>query len=139
MDNVQWESAIVYQQVKRNMENSRYRHDLAQAEIMARKLKGHQRPGQAEDEKISLGLRGLEEAEKREREDDPESALRMYELSIDLLLKCLRSASSDTAKKVISERAKVALSQAENLKMKIAREGNGNGKGKRATGVGSDN
>ena len=98
---------------------TRYKYDLEQAEMMSRKLS---KPASASVETISnmeLGLQGLEDAERLVASSS-EEALKIYELSIELLLKCLRL--SGTNHDMIAKRVKVALEEAEALKATIAKQ-----------------
>ena len=96
----------------------RYKYDLQQAEMMSRKL---HKPASASLETIQnveLGLQGLEDAERLVRQGSLEEALKIYELAIELLLKCLKAAG--TNEDMIRNRVKVALGEAEALKARLA-------------------
>jgi SpoVK/Ycf46/Vps4 family AAA+-type ATPase len=109
---------------------NRYEYDMAQAEAMRYKS---QRRGQGtaanKDKKrltlqdIELALRGLEQAELQREEGDHESALRLYELSLEILIMYLKN--DESIKRInidhdtVAARVSVALSDAEQLKARL--------------------
>ena len=110
--------------MERSFTGDRTKQDMSQAHMMARRLTSHQPPQAAArsaespqtQQNIWLGFHGLKEAETLEEKRQNEGALRLYELSIDLLLKCLRNTPIEDTQQLISQRVTVALSKAEALK-----------------------
>jgi ATP-dependent 26S proteasome regulatory subunit len=110
----------------------RYKYDMMQAEAMRAKLRrpSESRQGRVEEEDdVRLGLRGLDEADALQERGELKEALRLYELSIDLLLRFLRENSPKKKDNydsgTISERVSVALSEAESLKQRMSQVSTG--------------
>jgi len=140
MDEIHWESLLLLAEctnIAKTFEDKmaktsksssntvdRYKHDMLQARNLQRKSKRSLKvvtAGELEDISggIELALHGLEDAEALERKGSLKEALNIYELSIELLLKHLRSSPKKNGD-FIAERIKVALSEAENLKAQIS-------------------
>lgn len=114
----------------------RYASDMRQAEAM-RRSKGNVRAsgsqGTANDNKkrltsadVELALRGIEQAELEREAGATASALRIYELSLELLILFLKD--EENRKRIpqfepsaVAARVSVALSDAEELKAKLPR------------------
>lgn len=102
----------------------RYKHDMEQARNMQLRLKKPSNiltPGHVDSnsEGIDLAFQGLEDAERLEKKGSLKDALNLYELSIELLLKHLRSSPKNN-RDFITERIMVALSEAESIKSRIS-------------------
>jgi spastin len=99
--------------------NPRKKFDLAQAELMRRRLKNPSSlpvTSTRLEQDIQLGFQGLEDAQRLEQQAQDAKALRLYELSIELLLQCLKQTTETT---LITERVTVALEHAEACKARI--------------------
>lgn len=127
MDDVRWQSAsllIASSEIHSNNRHKvtmaeRYKYDLEQAQVMSRKLsKPASVPAASVNKDVELGLQGLEDAEALAGNGSFEEALGLYELAIELLLKCLRSTEDNHD--LITKRVTMALSEAEALKGRIA-------------------
>mmetsp|Transcript_48953 Transcript_48953/g.72778 ORF Transcript_48953/g.72778 Transcript_48953/m.72778 type:complete len:565 (-) Transcript_48953:123-1817(-) len=82
-------------------------------------------------EDVNLALEGVDRAEQFEREGMLERAFKLYENSIEILVKALSAPPIQTSSSIISydsdvlaERTKVALTAAEKLKIKINSQNN---------------
>lgn len=119
---------------------NRYAHDIQQAKAMRRSQRGFggggsgksnsERSVDKDDKKrltlddVQLALKGLEEAEsQRDNNDNKQSALRLYELSLEVLILFLKDDENCKRTGVdpstVAERVKVALSDAEELKAQL--------------------
>lgn len=98
-------------------EGDRRKADLEQAQIMARRLKRSSILNPPMDN-VQSGLQGLDEADKLQQLGLLAESLKLYETSIELLLKCLRLSSLDVDKDVLSQRISSALAEAERVKSK---------------------
>ncbi|KAI2503522.1 hypothetical protein MHU86_10904 [Fragilaria crotonensis] len=96
----------------------RYKYDMQQAELMSRNLSKPASASLQTIQNVELGLQGLEDAERLANQGSLDEALKAYELSIELLLKCLKAAGAN--QDMIRTRVKVALGEAEALKAQIA-------------------
>jgi SpoVK/Ycf46/Vps4 family AAA+-type ATPase len=132
MDHIRWQSAsLLFTSVDILTSTSegamaeRYKYDMAQAEQMSKKLSNPASvPPSASasaSKDVDLGLQGLEDAERLVHKGSLEEGLKIYELAIELLLKCLRS-TSNSNHDFIAKRVTVALSEAEALKGRIAKQ-----------------
>jgi ATP-dependent 26S proteasome regulatory subunit len=104
---------------------SRYEHDMAQAELMKRS-----RPDSvpaipssgATAEDLALALNGLEQAKSHRLNGQLESALKLYELAIELLIQCLKGPKGSfdkTDRSMIEDKVQAALSDAEAIKAQL--------------------
>lgn len=103
------------EQEKISYEGDRRKADLEQAQMMARGLKRSSEP-HPDMNNIDLGFRGLDEADSLQEQGLLVEALKIYELSIELLLKCLRLPSTDVSKDILSQRISSGLAEAERVK-----------------------
>jgi len=115
----------------------RYKNDMKQAMEMQKVLKKNQeRKGALTEEDIQSGLNGLQQAEKLTRDilareessigrttnDDEETALRIYKLSLEMLIKFLQSDPSvlpNVDRENVNVHVRAALTDAETLKLRI--------------------
>ena len=103
-------------------------HDIEQAHAMRRR-KAPQRtttPSATKDksEALSLGLRGLNEADALRKEGHAQCALDLYQPAIEVLIRLLQDPhfhSPTHSKPSLEERIKVALSDAEYIKEQLRR------------------
>ena len=100
----------------------RYKYDMQQAELMSRSLSKPASASLHTIQNVELALNSLEDAERLANKGSLEEALRIYELAIELLLKCLKAAGAN--QDMIRTRVKVALGEAEALKARMARSKN---------------
>ena len=107
--------------------DSRYAHDMAQAELMrgsrsmvATRTTSPKSTG-VTSEDYHLGLQGLERAQLYRRKGDLESALKLYELSIELLLKYMKECAGEE-RASIETRIHAALSDAEHVKTTLRQQ-----------------
>jgi SpoVK/Ycf46/Vps4 family AAA+-type ATPase len=132
MDHVRWQSASllfapvdILTSTSEGAMAERYKYDMAQAEQMSKKLSNPASippsTSASASKDVDLGLQGLEDAERLVRKGSLEEGLKLYELAIELLLKCLRS-TSNSNHDFIAKRVTVALSEAEALKGRIAKQ-----------------
>ena len=98
-------------------EGDRRKADLEQAQIMARRLK-RSSISDAPVDNVHSGLVGLDEADKLQQQGLLAESLKLYETSIELLLKCLRLSSLNVDKDMLSQRISSALAEAERVKSK---------------------
>lgn len=116
---------------KPHSEEQRFIHDMEQASAMRRrKLQVQPKPGRTSTsstkEILSLGIKGLDEADKLREDGHIQCALNLYQSAIEVLIRLLRSKSSFPApydKVALEERMRVALTDAENCKEKLRRGG----------------
>ena len=107
--------------------DSRYAHDMAQAELMrgSRSVVATRttspKSTEVTSEDFRLGLQGLERAQSYRRKGDLESALKLYELSIELLLKYLKACAGEE-RASIETRIHAALSDAEHVKTNLLQQ-----------------
>jgi SpoVK/Ycf46/Vps4 family AAA+-type ATPase len=104
---------------KGSYEGDRRKTDLEQAQMMARSLKRSSEPQAVDINNIHLGMRGLDEADSLQRQGSLHESLKLYGLSIELLLKCLRFPSPDVSKETLSQRISSGLEEAERVKAKL--------------------
>ena len=91
---------------------------MAQAKAMQQSSRGT--PLTTSD--IQLGLRGLNEADQLRNKGDLSGALKLYELSLELLLKFLKEKENlGVDRKTVQERVMTALEDAERVKERISR------------------
>ena len=81
-------------------EGDRRKADLEQAQIMARRLK-RSSISDAPVDNVHSGLVGLDEADKLQQQGLLAESLKLYETSIELLLKCLRLSSLNVDKDML--------------------------------------
>ena len=102
---------------------SRYETDLWQAHAMQSVQRNTTRGGRSND--VTLALQGIEQAEVHRERGELEAALKLYELSIELILQLLRQAEANGMVKVDREtleaQAAAALSVAEDVKRSLQR------------------
>jgi len=106
--------------------DSRYAHDMAQAKLMrgggARSSSARRvvspKSTELTEEDYRLGIQGLERAQMYRRQGDLQEALKLYELSIELLLRYLKCCSGKE-KAAIETRVHTALSEAEHVKTNL--------------------
>jgi len=104
---------------KGSYEGDRRKTDLEQAQMMARSLKRSSEPRAVDINNMHLGMRGLDEADSLQRQGSLHESLKLYGLSIELLLKCLRFPSPDVSKETLSQRISSGLEEAERVKAKL--------------------
>jgi ATP-dependent 26S proteasome regulatory subunit len=116
-------------------EASRYPADMEQARMMKTRPSssradyddGDERSPALTADDVQLGLRGLDQAEEYAASGQLESALKLYNLSLELLILFLKSSSPDVAgsafdRSTIASRVQVAMSDAERVKEKLDRQ-----------------
>lgn len=110
--------------------DSRFVHDMAQAELMrgarssggSRTTSPKSTTAELTDDDYRLGIQGLERAQSFRRQGDLEAALKLYELSIELLLRYLRGCSSGDRRASIESKIHAALSEAEHVKTNLQKK-----------------
>lgn len=111
----------------------RYKHDVEQAHAMRRPLRQRDGGTTMNESKeptlddVYLGLKGLDEAEILRDRGELESALKLYELALELLIRLLRGNEADQEKHgfdrgTLRARVQVALSAAESIKDTLKKE-----------------
>ncbi|CAB9513006.1 Fidgetin-like protein 1 [Seminavis robusta] len=113
-------------------ESDRYIHDMQQAMAMRRRSNPKPSPTTpassprnsttSKQEAVSLGLRGLDEADLLREEGHAQCALELYQSAIEVLIRSLQDPAISTYdKEALQERIRVALSDAEYIKERIKR------------------
>lgn len=76
---------------------------------------------------VYLGLKGLEEADCMRKRGELDAALKLYELALELLIRCLKWDENweGIDLETLRERVRVAMSEAEEIKDIVRRQGNG--------------
>jgi SpoVK/Ycf46/Vps4 family AAA+-type ATPase len=96
----------------------RYKHDMERARAIQRRGPGS--GGTSSSTKaVFLGINGLDEADKRRESGELESALRLYEISLELLIRILGGSqyeAGDVDRETLRARVQVGMSSAEALK-----------------------
>ena len=108
---------------------SRYAHDMAQANLMrgassssaSRRSSAKQSKELTADDK-RLGLQGLERAQTYRRQGDLEAALKLYELSLELLIRYLKNCASGEERSIVETKIHAALSEAEHIKTSLLKK-----------------
>lgn len=104
----------------------RYQHDVEQAKLMRRGMKKHQqerRKNDVTEYDVRMGLDGLDQADNLRRQGRTREALKVSQLSIELLIHFLRSDPSvlpGVARETVGARVQGALTDAEEMKANIS-------------------
>jgi ATP-dependent 26S proteasome regulatory subunit len=111
---------------------NRYQHDMEQAKAMRKSVKStaasnsnsNSNASISREEDVRLGFLGLEQAEEQAEKGNLSEALRLYELSIELLIRFLRDGqspdNSPIDRSTVEARIQAALSEAEAIKPMLA-------------------
>jgi SpoVK/Ycf46/Vps4 family AAA+-type ATPase len=113
-----------------NYATSRYAHDVEQAKLMRRGMEKrkqqqqHQQPSkhgkEITESDVLLGLHGLDQAESLRKQGRVREALKISELSIELLIQFLKSNPTTVVRNIsrdtVGARVQVALTSAEEMK-----------------------
>jgi len=110
--------------------DARYAHDMAQAELMrggARSSGGSRTTSPKSMAELTaddyrLGIQGLEKAQSYRRQGDLEAALKLYELSIELLLRYIKGGTAGDERAAIETKIHTALSEAEHVKTNLQKK-----------------
>jgi len=121
------EPSTAHDASKKEVEIDRYKHDVEQANAMRKKLSTatdstSSRSLSTED--VNLALRGLQDADRYRKSGKLESALKLYELSLELLLIFLREGNPESHgidAGTLEVQVVTAMSEAESVKATIDR------------------
>lgn len=115
MDAERWEA----EQRRGEPTNDRVHFDMQQANLM-RGIAQSQPDDTIGDDDQKLGLKGLSQAIAYRKQNQLEESLKLYQLSIELLLKCVRVLPNDSpAKGDLENKVKLALREAEGVKQQL--------------------
>lgn len=99
--------------------SNRYVHDMAQAKLMRRLRPTAGESSDVTAEDLSLGLKGLDQAKAYQRKGQLEESLKLYELSIELLIRYLKDAEDGIDRSSTQAKVGAALSDAEAIKTSL--------------------
>jgi SpoVK/Ycf46/Vps4 family AAA+-type ATPase len=100
----------------------RYQHDMKVAKAMRQGMEKHKRKKGMTEDDILLGLNGLDKADNLRESGDIPQALKISEMSIELLIEFIKSDSSvlpGISRETIADRVQSALSDAEEMKSSL--------------------